>query len=166
LIVKCKVLIAVMLACSTVTAYAWLDATEQQCEVRYGKPKLADVTTPGSDKTISYLKDDIHVNAEFVKGKCVRIDYGVHGFVTQGQIDVFFKANGGASAWSHYDGGGGDDYVRHDGLAIARVTRYYGGGVTFTENQWQKAHDEAVKELNAAKQAAEKERIEKKNSDF
>ena len=145
---------------------AWLDATEQQCEARYGKPRAAEVPTLGSDKTISYRKDDIRVNAEFVKGKCVQIEYGVGGSVTQDQIDIFFKANGGASAWSHYKGGGADDYVRHDGLATAKIERYYNGGVLFTNNQWQKVHDQAIKDRDAARQAAEKERLDKLNRDF
>ncbi len=163
---KRTLLITVILACSAVRTQAWLDATEQQCEARYGKPRLAEVPTPGSDKTIGYRKDDIRVSAEFVKGKCVRIEYAVFGNLTQDQIDIFFKANGGASAWAHFEGGGADDYVRHDGLATAKIGSRYNGGVTFTYTHWQKAHDQAVKDLEAARQASEKERLDKLNRDF
>jgi len=96
----------------------------------------------------------------------VRIDYTISGSLTQDQIDIFFKANGGASAWSHFEGGGADNYVRHDGLAVASVNRWYNGGVTFTDSHWQKVHDQAVKELDAARRAAEKERLDKLNRDF
>jgi hypothetical protein len=164
--VKHTLLIAVILACSTTASHAWLDATEQQCEARYGKPRLAEVPTPGSDKTISYWKDEIRVNAEFTKGKCVRIEYAVRDNLTQEQINIFFKANGGTSAWSHFDGGGADDYARHDGRAVAKVDRNYGGGVTFTLKRWQEVHDKALKEREAAKQAAEKERQNKFKRDF
>jgi hypothetical protein len=164
--VKRTVLIVAILVCSTIRTHAWLDATEQQCEARYGKPRLAQVPTLGSDKTISYRKDDVRIKAEFVKGKCARIEYSVWGPTTQDQIDTFFKANGGASAWSHFNGEKGDDYVRHDGLAIANLDRGYNGGVTFTDNHWQKAHDQAVKALDAARQAAEKEHLHDFKRDF
>lgn len=163
---KRTVLIAVILACSTTASHAWLDATEQQCETRYGKPRVADIPNPGSDKTIGYTKDEIRVSAEFVKGKCVRIEYAIRGNLSQDQIDKFFKTNGGASDWSQFDGGSKDDYVRHDGRAVAKVDRNYGGGVTFTLKQWQQAHDKAVKERDAASQAAEKERHNKLIRDF
>ncbi len=163
---KRAVLIALTLVCSAQVSYAWLDATEKQCETRYGKPQPADTATPGSDKTIGYWKDDVHVTADFVKGKCLRISYVCRDPVTQGQIDTFFKANGGTTAWAHFKGGGEGEYVRHDGLAKATVMIGYGGGVLFSYFCWDKAHDQAVKDAETAKQAVEKERLKKFNHDF
>ena len=40
------------------------------------------------------------------------------------------------------------------------------GGVTFTDNHWQKVHDQAIKDRDAARQAAEKERLNKFKQDF
>jgi hypothetical protein len=42
----------------------------------------------------------------------------------------------------------------------------YGGGVTFTAYEWEKAHEQAIKDIEAAKQAAEKERLKKLEHDF
>jgi hypothetical protein len=159
-------LIALALLFSVRAAYAWLDATEKQCEARYGKPQPADTATLGSEKTISYWKDDVHVTADFVKGKCLRISYVYRDPVTQGQIDTFFKANGGATAWAHFKGGGEGEYVRQDGLAKANVMMGYGGGILFSYLRWDKLHEQAVKDAENAKQTAEKERLKKFSHDF
>ena len=42
----------------------------------------------------------------------------------------------------------------------------YGGGVLFSYFCWDKAHDQAVKDAETAKQAVEKERLKKFNHDF
>jgi hypothetical protein len=41
-----------------------------------------------------------------------------------------------------------------------------GGGVTFTAYDWEKAHEQAIKDIETAKQAAEKERLKKLEHDF
>jgi hypothetical protein len=68
--------------------------------------------------------------------------------------------------WTHRKGGGGGDYVRTDRFAKAEVSMGYGGGVTFTAYEWEKAHEQAIKDIEAAKQAAEKERLKKLEHDF
>jgi len=163
--VKRVVLIGLTLTCLAQVSYAWLEATEKQCEERYGPP-TAQQPSLGSDKTLSYWKDDVHITADFVKGKCLRISYGTRSQTTQGEIDIFFKANGGPMVWTHRKGGGGGDYARTDRFAKATVEMGYGGGVTFTAYDWEKAHEQAIKDVETAKQAAEKERLRKLEHDF
>jgi len=163
--VKRAILMGLALTCLARASYAWLDATEKQCEERYGNPSPQQPTL-GSDKTLFYRKDEMRVTADFVKDKCLRISYGTPSWTTQGEIDIFFKANGGYSVWTHFKGGGGGDYVRSDGLAKAKVEMGLGGGVTFTAYAWEKAHAQAIQDVEAAKQEAEKERLKKLEHDF
>ena len=162
---KRAVLIGLALTCLAQASYAWLEATEKQCEDRYGTP-TAQQPSLGSDKTLSYWKDDVHITADFVKGKCLRISYGTRSQTTQAEIDTFFKVNGGPMVWTHRKGGGGGDYARTDRFAKATVEMGYGGGVTFTAYAWEKAHEQAIKDIETAKQTAEKERLKKFDHDF
>lgn len=162
-------------ACLVGNVQARLGETEQECEARYGQPTPQVPATPGSDRTLTYTKDDITVTAEFVKGRCLRIAYTrAYGKqCPQEQLDVFFKANAGGSGWVKYQGAGRCDFVRADGARALVTSRYDWSapeGVTFTYPQWQKLHDKAVKAADAAKKAAEeaakKEQAEKFQKDF
>jgi hypothetical protein len=163
--VKRAVLIGLALTCLARASYAWLEATEKQCEERYGNP-TAQQPTLGSDKTLSYRKDDVRITADFVKGICLRISYATPSWTTQSEIDTFFKVNGGPMVWIHRKGGGGGDYARTDRFAKATVEMGLGGGVTFTAYDWEKAHEQAIEDVETAKQAAEKERLKKLEHDF
>jgi hypothetical protein len=163
---KRALLTGCILICICISGLAWLDATEKQCEARYGKPQPAQTTNLGSDKTLRYRKEGAFVTADFIKGKCVKIEYGLNEELRQEHIDTFFNLNGGTSAWSHVKGGSGNDYVRVDGLAKAVVSPGLNGNVTFFYDEWQKAHDQAIKDREEAKKTAEKERLKKFSQDF
>lgn len=163
---KCAILCGCIFITASISGFAWLDATEQQCEKRYGKPLPAQEPRLGSDKTIRYKKEGVFVTAEFIKGKCVKIEYGLNEDLKQEHIDTFFNLNGGTSVWSHVKGGTGNDYVRTDGRGKAVVRPGLNGNVTFFYDDWQKAHDQAVKDQEEAKKKAEKERLEKFSHDF
>ena len=159
-------LIGWILICVSTSVFAWLGATEKQCEARYGKPEPAQTPDLGSDKTIRYRKAGAFVTANFIKGKCVRIQYGLNEVLQQEHIDTFFNLNGGTSVWSHVKGGTGDEYVRSDGRGKAVVSPGLNGHVTFFYDEWQKAHDQAIKDREEAANAVEKERLKKFSREF
>lgn len=163
---KRALLTGCILICVSISSFAWLDATEKQCEARYGKPQPPQTPNLGSDKTIRYRKEGVFVTADFIKGKCVKIEYGLNEDLKQEYIDTFFNLNGGTSVWSHLKGGSGDDYVRSDGRGKAVVRPGLNGNVTFLYDEWQKAHDQAIKDREEAQKTAEKERLKKFSRDF
>ena len=163
---KRALLISCVLICISTSSFAWLDATEKQCELRYGKPQPAQTPNDGSDKTLRYRKTGVFITADFIKGRCVRIQYGLNEVLQQEHIDSFFNLNGGTSVWSHVKGGTGDDYVRSDGRGKAVVRPGSNGNVTFFYDEWQKAHDQAIIDREEAKKAAEKERLRKFSREF
>ena len=158
---KRLLLILLLPVAFAIDSNARLEETEQQCQARYGKPGTAS-TTPGADKTLLYSKDGVSILAQFIKGRCVQISYRKPVQMSQTERDTFFKANGG-SIWSNYSGGQPSDFIRADGKAKAS---YNLDSVTFTLNSWETAHDKAVKDEQAAKQAEEKKEADKFKNDF
>ena len=51
-------------------------------------------------------------------------------------------------------------------ISLHTVEMGLGGGVTFTAYAWEKAHEQAIKDVEVAKQAAEKERLKNLEHDF
>ena len=168
LVMRRLLVIALALTCAAGITQARLNETEQEFETRYGKPtETSDKPTPGSDKTLSYTKNGVRITAEFVKGRCQKITYV--GVKDQQQLDAILKANGGP-IWAPYKGGGKRKLVRSDGLAIATILpdddMWTPSMIVFTLNEWQKAHDKAIKDADAASQAAEKVAKEKSQRGF
>ena len=148
-------MLALLLGTVAGIAQARLGETEKQCGERYGLPTALG-PTPGSDKTVSYEKDGLKIYCEFVKGKCLRITYQAYlafsDKLWQSRLDLAFQSEGG-SVWANYPGGKPNEYVRSDRLANALKNW---NTITFTLNDWDKLHDQAVKDQESAKKAAEK----------